>query len=98
MTDGEIDAAIARPLAQRRRAADQVSSFARDRASTVSANNMRGHPGFGSQLDRLRKVTGRNLNLMSARDKLRNQRAKERHVRRVSQVDPDSHGLRNRER
>ena len=50
----------------------------------VTADDVRSHAGFHRQLDRLRKITRGNLNLVPKRDKLRDQRAKERHVGRVS--------------
>src|SRR6266852_2532825 len=57
----------------------------------MSADDMRSHSRFRGQLDRLRKITRRYFNLISARSEFRNQRAKERHVRRVSKIDPDTH-------
>jgi hypothetical protein len=49
----------------------------------MAADNVGRHPSAGRQLYGLGKIAGSDLDLMTARDKLRNQRAKERHVRRV---------------
>ena len=43
------------------------------------------------QLDRLRELARRPLYRMAARRELFGERAEERHVRRVGEIDPDSH-------
>ena len=94
MTDCEIESAIARPLAQSRRSSDQVSGFGRQSATTVAADHVCHHSCFGREFDGLRKVASRDLDLMGPRDELRYQGAKKWHVRRVSEIDPNAHGVR----
>src|SRR6266576_235979 len=93
MTDGQIKTTITSPLAQGPGTPNQVPRFAGDRSAAMAADDVRRHARIRRQLNRLRKVARSDLDLMPARDKLRNQRAKERHVRRVGQVDPNAHEL-----
>ena len=57
----------------------------------MPANHMRRHSCFHRQLDRLGKIARGQLNLVTTRDKLRNQCAKKRHVRRVGEINPNAH-------
>src|ERR1051326_4212619 len=57
----------------------------------MSANHVRQHAGLCSQLYCLRVVTRRDFDLVTARRELRNQGTKERHVRRIGEIDPDAH-------
>ena len=94
MTDCKIESTIARPLAQSGRPPDQVSGFASKRAPTMPADNVWHHSRFGREFDGLRKVARRNLDLMSTLNKFRNQCAKERYMRRISEIDPNAHRVR----
>src|SRR5262245_30013873 len=93
MADGEIESAITRPLAERGGAADKVTGLSPKRSAAVSANDVRHHARLDGQLNRLGIVARRNLNLMTARIEFRNQRVKERYVRRIGEIDPDTHEL-----
>ena len=84
MTDSKIEAAVPPPFAQGRGASNQVTRFAGNRSATVTADDVRSHPGLHRQLNCLCKITRGDLNLVPTREKLRDQRAKERHVGRVS--------------
>src|SRR6266404_4906505 len=57
----------------------------------MPADDVRRHARIRRQLNRLRKVARSDLDLMPAREKFRNQRAKERHVGGVGKIDPDAH-------
>ena len=57
----------------------------------MTANHNGRETGRLGQLNRLRIVAGGNLDLMTALLELWNQRGEERHVRRVSEIDPDAH-------
>src|SRR6266404_5268105 len=83
MTDSKIKTTIASPLAQGTSAPDQIPCFAGNRSAAMTSNDVRRQARDHRQLNCLRKVTRSDLDLMTARDKLRNQGAKERHVRRV---------------
>ena len=56
----------------------------------MPADDVGCHAGLHCKLNRLCKIAGGDFNLMAARDKFRNQRGKEGHVRRVSEIDPEA--------
>ena len=77
----QIKAASARPLSERRRAANEISRLACKFSAAMTADHYRHQAGCRCQLNRLRIVTRRHFRLMSALFEFRDQRAKERHVR-----------------
>src|SRR2546423_307049 len=91
VTEGEIKAAVARPFTQGPRASNQIAGFARYRSAAMTANYVREQARLHGQRDRLGKVARGDLDLMTTLSKFGNQRMKERHVRRVREIDPDAH-------
>jgi hypothetical protein len=59
----------------------------------VPADDVRHYAGVDRQFDCLGKVARGDFNLMAAGGEFRNQSMKEGHMRRVGEIDPDSHGL-----
>src|SRR5262249_18408394 len=93
MSNGEIESAISCPLPERCRAAHEIAGLAAKRSTTVAADHVRHHAGVDCQFDCLSKIACGDFNLMPSRSKFRNQCVKERDVRRIGEIDPDSHRL-----
>jgi len=87
----EIKSAAAGPLCQRRGPADEIAGFACKLAAAMATNHYRGQAGGLGQLNCLRVIASSNLDLMTTFSKQRDERAKERHVWRVCEIDPNSH-------
>ena len=91
VADGQIETATARPAHEPRGPPEETARLAGELPAAVSAHDRGREPGGLRQLDRLRELPRRRLDLVPAPSKLRRQRAEEGHVRRVSKVNPDAH-------
>jgi hypothetical protein len=93
MADGQIELAPACPTKESGSAPDQISGLAHQFPPAVPAyDDGREASRFG-HLNRLRKLARGRFNLCPAPLEFGNQRAKERHVRRIREVYPETHEI-----
>src|SRR5687767_6314505 len=93
MTDGQIYSRSTSPTSQAQAALHKVARFAGEFSSAVSADNCRVESCGPGQIHGFCEVARGYQQLVIALKKFVRQRTKERHVRRVREINPDSHEI-----
>src|SRR5688572_25260697 len=91
MADSQIYSASTGPTSQTQTALHEVARFAGELSSAVSADNCHIETCGPGQIHSFCEVARSNQQLVIASKEFVRQRTKERHVRRVREIDPDSH-------
>src|SRR5688500_9391010 len=91
MTNGQIYATSTGPTSQTQAALQEVARFAGEFSSAVPADTSYVETCGPGQIHGFCECPRRYQQLVIALKKFVRQRTKERHVRRVREIDPDSH-------